>query len=314
MTFALLAALALDHICGEPRRWHPLVGFGRVAATLESRLNDGRRCAGVYAVWIALGAPAVGVAAVLYGLTASAPWLGWLAATLLAALAIGYRSLRNHIQAVYRPLVAGDIEAARAAVARVVSRDCQAMDAAAVRRAALESLLENAADAVFASMFWFAVGGLLAGPVGAGTAVALHRLANTLDAMWGYRTPRLAAFGWAAARLDDALNWPVARLTALVFAACGATKAALACWRDQAAGCASPNAGPVMSAGAGALRVRLGGGAIYHGRWTARPTLGCGRAPTDADLDRGLALIARARLLWFVLLAATAVLWGWAWG
>jgi len=313
MTLALLAALVLDQLCGEPRRWHPLVGFGGVAKTLEARLNDGRRRSGVWALAIALATPAVCIAALLYGLASGALWLGWLAASLLAALAIGYRSLGDHIHAVRRPLVAGDIEAARAAVARVVSRDCLAMDAPAVRRAALESLLENAADAVFASMFWFAVGGLLAGPVGAGTAVVIHRLANTLDAMWGYRTPRLAAFGWAAARVDDALNWPVARLTALVFAVCGSPRTALACWRTQASACASPNAGPVMSAGAGALRVRLGGGALYHGAWTPRPTLGCGHAPTDADLDRGLALIARARLLWLVVIAVTAGVWGWAW-
>jgi adenosylcobinamide-phosphate synthase len=129
--------------------------------------------------------------------------------------------------------------------------------------------------------------------------VVLYRLANTLDAMWGYRTPRYRDFGWAAARLDDVLNWIPARLTALSYVVVG-TKPALAwrCWREQAPVWKSPNAGPVMAAGAGALGLALGGQARYHGEWVARPALGEGLAPRAEDIDRAVALVRRALWLW----------------
>ncbi|HEX5802927.1 MAG TPA: cobalamin biosynthesis protein, partial [Azospira sp.] len=138
--------------------------------------------------------------------------------------------------------------------------------------------------------FWFL---LLGGP-----GALLFRLANTLDAMWGYRNARFLRFGAAAARLDDALNYLPARLTALSYALFGATRRALACWRTQAPQWDSPNAGPVMAAGAGALQVRLGGAAVYHGQLEVRPTLGEGRPATSADIHRALALVRFSLRLW----------------
>lgn len=139
----------------------------------------------------------------------------------------------------------------------------------------------------------------------------LFRLANTLDAMWGYRTPRYLQFGWAAARIDDLLNFLPARLTALSYALLGRTRPALACWRSQAPGWDSPNAGPVMAAGAGALGVRLGGTARYHGHEELRPPLGEGRAPDLAALHGALALVRRGAWLWLAAVATLGVLsWG----
>jgi len=178
----------------------------------------------------------------------------------------------------------------------IVSRDTADLDEEGISRATVESVLENGCDAIFGALFWF----VLAGAAGA----VLYRLANTLDAMWGYRTPRYRDFGWAAARLDDLLNWLPARLTALSYVAMG-TKPALAwrCWREQAPNWKSPNAGPVIAAGAGALGLALGGPARYHGEWQPRPALGEGLAPRAEDIGRAVALVRRALWLWLGVIA-----------
>jgi adenosylcobinamide-phosphate synthase len=150
-------------------------------------------------------------------------------------------------------------------------------------------VLENGNDAIFGALFWFA---LLGGP-----GALMFRLVNTLDAMWGYRTPHFVYFGWAAARLDDVLNYLPARITALCYATLGHFRQALHCWRHQAYKWDSPNAGPVMAAGAGALGLRLGGRARYHGAWKERPVLGRGAKPTAADIEHAIRLVRDTQLL-----------------
>lgn len=302
-----LAGVLLDRLLGEPRRAHPLVAFGRLAGWLQARANPAAR----------QGSPATRVSGLLAWALAVLPpvalagWLrlhagAWAAVldVLLLYFALGARSLTEHALAVSRPLAAGDLGAARQRVGWMVSRDTTRLDEAGVARAATESVLENGNDAVFGALFWFFV---LGGP-----GALLFRLSNTLDAMWGYRTPRLRCFGWAAARIDDLLNFVPARLTALSYALCGAgsgaTRRALACWRTQAPAWDSPNAGPVMAAGAGALGLALGGAAIYHGRTEQRPPLGEGASPCAADIERASALVGHAVTLWLVLAAFAALL------
>jgi len=303
MIFLLLklaAGMAADRLLGEPRRLHPLVGFGRWAGWLEARVRrvlPGR--SGGLLAWTLAVLPWVGLALLVRGLHPAAHWVVDIA---LLYFALGAQSLAEHADAVATPLAAGDLATARARVGRMVSRDTTALDAADVARAATESVLENGNDAVFGALFWFC---LLGGP-----GVLLFRLANTLDAMWGYRTERFVRFGWAAARLDDVLNWLPARLTALTYAVLGHTRSAIACWRSQAAAWDSPNAGPVMAAGAGALAVRLGGAAIYHGRTEARPALGCGDAPDAGALRRAVRMVWHGMLLWLAALLGMAAIGG----
>ena len=216
--------------------------------------------------------------------------LGWLLHPLLLCFALGGRALEEHGERVAEDLAAGNLAAAREHVGWMVSRDTSALDAEGVSKAAVESVLENGNDAVFGALFWFF---LLGGP-----GALLFRLANTLDAMWGYRNARFLRFGAAAARLDDLLNWLPARLTACSYALFGNLRRGLACWRTQAPQWDSPNAGPVMAAGAGALQVSLGGAAIYHGKLEVRPALGEGPAPQATDIRRALALVRFSLRLW----------------
>ncbi|CAG9175905.1 Cobalamin biosynthesis protein CobD [Cupriavidus laharis] len=303
---AALAGVLLDQWLGEPKRWHPLVGFGRLASALERRLNRSpqttpawrQRLAGL-AAWSLM----VLVPAALAWLLADAaarwhPSLGWMMHVVALYAALGARSLHQHITPIAEALARADLDAARALTARIVSRDTADADSEALARAACESALENGNDAIFGALFWFLAGGA--------PAVIAFRLANTLDAMWGYRTPRLRYFGWAAARLDDVLNLAPARLTALSYALLGATAQALRCWRTQAPAWSSPNAGPVMAAGAGAVGVALGGPARYHGELEARPPLGTGARPDAAHVLACLRLVQRALWLWLALALASA--------
>ncbi len=290
----VIGALLLDTLLGEPRRWHPLAGFGYLAERLEQRLNrpDGNgRLRGLFALLL-LVVPLVLLASLLQQLSPAA-------GLILLYLALGGRSLIEHARKILNSLRAGDLEASREKVGWIVSRETGQMKREDVVRATIESLLENGSDAIFGALFWF----LLAGAPG----VVAYRLVNTLDAMWGYRNERFLQFGWAAARLDDLLNLVPARLTALSYALTGTFRQALRCWSSQASHWESPNAGPVLAAGAGALNLQLGGKAVYHGEIHQRPILGSGHTPDSEDIDRAIKLVSNSTILW----AITILLGGW---
>ena len=293
----MACAVLLDRLLGEPRRFHPLAAFGHYANWLEGRMNIGRarRLRGLSAWALAL-APCWLLAFLWWEL----PALRFFIDVLILYFALGMQSLREHVQRIRLALQSGDLALARVRVGEIVSRDTSQLDEEAVARAGVESVLENGNDAVFGALFWFAV-------LGAPGAL-LYRLANTLDAMWGYRTPRFFYFGWTAARLDDVLNFIPARLTALTYALLGNTQRALHCWRQQARAWNSPNAGPVMASGAGSLCVQLGGAAHYHGVCEARPLLGAGEPPVAADLVRAVTLVQRGVWLWLAALLLLGVL------
>ncbi len=326
LLLTLVAALLLDRLLGEPRHAHPLVGFGRLVLWLEQNFNSveggqGIRYAGSPST---LRAPrgehvrmnphlqfkqrlrgVLGVALLTLPPTGLLLYVSqWqviavFVNVVILYLAIGARSLVEHAYRVRDALLEKNMDLARTRTSYLVSRDTAHMNKQDIARATIESTLENGSDALFAPVFWF----LLAGAPG----VLFYRLVNTLDAMWGYKTPRYRHFGWAAARLDDVLNFIPARLTALSYAVAGKFVKAIQCWLRQADQCASPNAGPVMAAGAGALALQLGGPAIYHGQLQDRPQLGTGSLPEAEDIDLAVNLLRRSLGLWLFVLM---LIWG----
>ncbi|PQV55759.1 adenosylcobinamide-phosphate synthase [Defluviimonas denitrificans] len=311
----MLIGLGIDALIGWPNALyaairHPVVWIGQVIGWLDSWLNltetdaAQRRIAGLVAALAVIALSAELAAILVWALPKG--WGGWIAAGALAWPFIAFRSLSDHVRAVARPLVAGDLPRARGAVAMIVGRDPNQLDEHGVARAALESLAENASDGVVAPIFWGAIFGL-PGIVG-------YKAINTLDSMIGHRTPRHEAFGWAAAKIDDVANLIPARLTGLLFAAVsGNARHAVAIMRRDAGLHRSPNAGWPEAAMAAGLGVRLSGPRVYHDRVADEPWVN-GEAPDPAagDIDRGLALYRRAVALLAVILVplAATVLWG----
>ncbi|MGH8777179.1 MAG: adenosylcobinamide-phosphate synthase CbiB, partial [Jiangellaceae bacterium] len=225
-------------------------------------------------------------------------------AAFVAALtwtALGGRSLERAATLIATQVAADDLPAARAHLPTLVGRDPTGLSGHEVCRAAIESAAENTADAVTGPLLW----GVVGGPAG----VVAYRAANTLDAMVGHRSARYERFGWAAARLDDMLTWPAARLAAFLAVALapsvgGRRADAWRVLRRDGRRHPSPNAGRVEAAFAGALGVRLGGQNRYPGRVERRPRLGEGRAPSAGDVLRAARLARLTGLVSAALLVA----------
>ncbi|WP_067861690.1 adenosylcobinamide-phosphate synthase CbiB [Neptuniibacter marinus] len=302
IALSLLAALLLDYWFKEPKRFHPLVGFGNMASLLEKRFNLNDKKGGVLA-WCLAVLPWVFLGFLLQYSLLDMPVLMALVAGVVLYFGLGWQSLLSHGMAIAEPLKRGDLQAARQAVSMIVSRDTSELEEEAIASAATESVLENGADAIFSALFWFCLLGI--------PGVILYRLSNTLDAMWGYKNTRYVQFGWCAARIDDLLNFVPARLTAASYALLGDTAIAIKAWREQGRIWKSPNAGPVMASGAGAINVSLGGAAIYHGELQQRPALGpeTGDKPSAESIKLACELVNRVLIFWVVLIyVVTAVL------
>jgi adenosylcobinamide-phosphate synthase len=268
--FIVVISVLLDGLLGEPKRFHPLVGFGFIATICEATFNrfassDKHKLIsfllGVFCWVLLVFVPALVIPLLIAIL--NSPVLSIIFDMVILAIAIGHTSLKQHAFAVLHPLLRGDLSDARKHVANIVSRDTDQLNEVGVRQATIESVLENGSDAIFAPLFWYVIGGL--------PAVIIYRLANTLDAMWGYKTQRFNYFGRFSARMDDILNWFPSRLVGLSYAVLGHARSSLMCWSQQAKLIDSPSGGVVMSAGAGALQVRLGGACSYHGKIKNKP-------------------------------------------
>jgi adenosylcobinamide-phosphate synthase len=315
MTVALTFIAMLVELCvGYPATLHRAIGhpvtwMGRLIAWLDRTLNretatpQARRAAGVVAVLILLAI--VGVLAFLVQSALLRLPFGILAAALVASTLVAQRSLHRHVADVAAALETDGVAAGREAVAHIVGRDTEKLDAAGVARAAIESLAENFSDAIVAPVFWMAISGL--------PGAALYKAINTADSMIGHRTPRHQAFGWAAARLDDLVNLPASRLSALLLVAAAALSGNRAgtAWRAvrrDAGKHRSPNAGYPEAAMAAALGLSLAGPRVYGGARVEDAFMGDGRREAEAaDIRRALALYRTADAILIVLLGVLAL-------
>jgi adenosylcobinamide-phosphate synthase len=296
---ALVLAMVLDAIFGEPKwLWdrvpHPAIVMGRVVAKLDAALNNKTRGAGVLAVVVLVGA------ALVVGLIMAALPGIW-AEVIVGAMLLAQRSLVQHVQRVAEALRLS-VSDGRGAVAMIVGRDVRGMDGPAVARGAIESAAENLSDGVIAPVFWFAVAGL--------PGLLVYKIVNTADSMIGYRTEKYEAFGWAAAKFDDVLNWIPARLTAFLIWSVAEQKAS---WRDiidDAALHRSPNAGWPEAAMAPALGVSLSGPRSYDGTHEAFPWVNPdGRKDAGPnDVDRAIGLLWKAWAMTFAVAVVIALL------
>jgi adenosylcobinamide-phosphate synthase len=283
---AVAIGLAVDGLVGEPpARLHPVARYGQAMERIERRWwRDDR--------WRGAGYASAGIGtAILVGAAADTLLGPTGALVAVTATAVAGRSLLTTAALVGALLEAGDLPGARALLPSLVGRDPAGLDDKEMARAVVESVAENLSDAVVATAAW----GLLAGAPGA----LAHRAVNTMDAMVGHRSARYRRFGWAAARVDDLMGWPAARLTAVLVAAAVPARAG-AVWvavRRDAPAHPSPNAGVAEAAFAGALGLRLGGANRYGDRVEVRPFLGGGRAPEVPDVAAAVALARRALLL-----------------
>lgn len=283
----LLLGVAADAVLGDPRRGHPVAGFGRAAGAVERRVHADSRARGVAYV-AACVLPVVGIGAVAERLGRGRPCVHVLLTAAATWTVVAGTGLAREGDRMARELESGDLAAGRRRLRNLCARDATALDADGVARATVESLAENTSDAVVAPLLWGAVAGV-PGLLG-------YRAVNTLDAMVGYHSPRYERFGWAAARLDDVVNLAPARLTALLTVAAapavgGSPTRAWRVWRRDGRAHPSPNAGHPEAAAAGALGVRLGGRNVYDGYVEDRAALGEGPPPGVADVRRAVRLV-----------------------
>ncbi|SCX39626.1 adenosylcobinamide-phosphate synthase [Klenkia marina] len=293
MDLPTAAGLALgslaDQAFGDPRRGHPVAGFGRAAAALEPLTWRDSRTAGA-GHWLACVLPVAGLGVAADRATRGRPVVRALVTGAATWAVLGGTSLGRAGGRMSELL--DDLPAARAHLPTLAGRDPSALGEAELVRATVESVAENTSDAAVAPLVWGAVAGV--------PGLLAYRAVNTLDAMVGYRSARYARFGWASARADDVANWVPARLTAALTVAVaplvgGSASGAWRTWRRDGGAHPSPNSGRCEAAAAGALGVRLGGRNVYGTRVEDRPTMGDGRAPVRADVGRAVAL---SRAVW----------------
>jgi adenosylcobinamide-phosphate synthase len=282
---ALVAAVLLDLAVGDPvYRAHPIRLMGSTLAALERALR--RAGADGYIGGVALGMflaiiwiPLTSV--VVLGVARVHPWLGWAVHVFILYSLIALGDLLRHVWRVERALSADNLDGARVAIANLVGRDTAPMDAAACRRAAIESLSENLTDGVTSPIFWYALLGL--------PGIVLFKIASTMDSMVGYKNARYLRFGWCGARLDDAMNYVPARLTWLLIAVvacvwprCSGLKA----WRiglEQHRVLLGPNSGWSEAATAGAIQRRLVGPIWLNGVMVTDTWIGEAADPPAGD-------------------------------
>lgn len=306
----IILALLLDKFLGEARQYHYLVGFGWLAQQCEKRLNvdnniqnntkgfsDTQPVFKIHNAILGTFSWAILVLPVPFLYFIYLNDLIWYWQILLDAsvlyLALGLNSLYQHAMQVYQPLKTNNLKQARYFTGYLVSRETQTLTPTEMSRATVESMLENGHDSVIASLVYFIIGGA--------PLVILHRFANTLDAMWGYRTQQFNSFGFASARLDDLLGFFSAKICTLLYAIQAKTfnnlTDALKNAYVQGNQYKSHNGGWVMAAGATIMNRKLGGIALYQGKKIESITLGSGSVICSEDIPISVSIVKRAAIL-----------------
>ena len=313
----LIAACGIEAVLAYPAIvfgaiGHPVSWIGALISALESRLNRldysaaMRRATGVMTVLLLL-VIAFGVGLALEMAVRTVPFVGFILAIVIVAALIAAGSLDQHVRAVAAALRNDGLAGGRQSIAKIVGRDPEVLDQAAICRAAIESLAENASDGVTAPALWYLVGGF--------PGMIAYKAINTADSMIGHMSERYHAFGWAAAKLDDLVNWPASRLTGLIFIAAASVVPGASASSAWQAFCRdarlhrSPNAGWPEAAMAGALGLRLAGPRVYDGVPVQDQWMGDGRTEaTPEDIDRALTIYRTAFRGTLAILALFAVL------
>lgn len=311
----LLLALAVlvDLIVGDPSyHVHPIRLIGRTLTKFES----GLRCVGrdgygggialfllLTILWVG------GLSAIVLGAQRASPWLALALHGFLVYSFLALGDLLGHVWRVERAVMRDDLPAARAAIANLVGRDTEPMDAGACRRAAIESLSESLTDGYTSALFWYAIGGL--------PGLVLFKIVSTMDSMVGYKTPRYLRFGWCGARMDDVMNYVPARLTWLLLALTAAfiprcsPRKAFAIGLAQHGVLPGPNAGWSEAATAGAIQRRLVGPIWMRGTMVTDVWLGDPSDPPAGQHDdvRRATMLVTATGLVAAGLTITALIW-----
>ncbi len=306
--FTLLIAYILEAAFGYPKFIynkikHPVVWMGALISRLELKYNTRHtsRIAGIFALLILL--------AVTLAVTLAIQKFGniYIEAVLMASL-LASRSLYEHVNAVYAALRQNNLQLARAELAKIVGRDTENLSESEICKAAIESLAESFSDGVVAPVFWASLLGL--------PGIAAYKAINTADSMIGHKTERYRYFGWAAARLDDAVNFIPARLSTLFivisFPLSQCERVRVRAMTKEAKKHASPNSGYPEAAMAYALGVCRGGARSYDGEEYHAPLIGEGLRSEISinDLQKSLRIyITACAFLWIILLALAIVLY-----
>ncbi len=301
---ALAVGFVLDLLLGDPHGgFHPVRLIGKLIAALDKKWNfgtgDDAKKRGVLLVLSVSGASMGATAAILAAAYVVSPVVGVIVEAIMTYYILAARSLYDESMKVYKALTTGRLEDARRAVSMIVGRDTQALNDIGITKAAVETVAENTSDGVIAPLIFTAVGGPVLG--------MFYKAVNTMDSMVGYKNEKYIDFGWAAARLDDILNYIPSRVSAyLMVAACAFlgkgydARAALKVLKRDGRKHASPNAAQTQSACAGALGIRLAGDASYFGRFVKKPFIGDNvRAVEYEDIRRANRLMLAAAALAF---------------
>jgi adenosylcobinamide-phosphate synthase len=289
----IIAAFILDLAIGDPR-WlpHPVVLMGKVIARGEAVVRSGTRRRDFVAgmalslLVIALSFNTAWALVTLFHLLPS--WLCLISSAALASTTLATRGLLDAVKRIEAPLVAGKLAAARHKLSHIVGRETSNLNQDKMLRAGLESLAESTCDGIVAPLFYLFLGGI--------PLAMAYKAVSTLDSMIGYRNEQHFYFGKFAARLDDAVNFIPARLTAFFMIIASLTarldpaRALHTAWRDHAKHL-SPNSGYPEAALAGAFGIQLGGPSIYFGKEVYKPYLGDDLTPVRIEmLKEGRAL------------------------